>query len=55
MNRHTRSGHLETTPAPVGGAGEFAKKIDKIAKKAWHHKRKLGVLCDLAVRNYSTA
>jgi hypothetical protein len=34
---------------------KFAKNIDKIAKNAWRHKRKLGVLCGLAVRNYATA
>jgi hypothetical protein len=34
---------------------KFAMKIDKIAKNVWRYKIKLGVLCGLAVRNYSTA
>ena len=40
----TQLNRQDATPAPVGGAGEFAKRIIRIAKKPWRHRKNLGVL-----------
>jgi len=34
---------------------KFAKNVVIVAKNSWRHKGILGVLCDLAVKNYVTA